>query len=56
MADTNWNEIDNLRIAEAINTDVVAVVTEDLGISVRAGGGGDGGGHEEGEDDELQEK
>ena len=46
----------NLRVAESVNSDVVAVVAEDLRVGVGASRGGDGGGDEQGEYDELLEK
>jgi hypothetical protein len=45
----------HLRIVVSINTDVLALVAEDLRISV-AGGGSDGGSHEESEYDELLDR
>lgn len=43
----------NLREFVSINTDVVALVAEDLRVGI-TGWSGDGRGHEESEDDELK--
>lgn len=42
-----------LPVVVSIDSNVVAIVAEDLGVRVRAGGSSDGGGDEQGENDEL---
>lgn len=42
-----------LRIVVSVDADVVALVPDDLRVSVGASRSGEGGGHEESEDDEL---
>lgn len=46
----------NSRIVEAVNSDVVGVVADDLRVGVRVGGRGGGGGHQQGYYEELYRK
>lgn len=46
----------NLREFVSIETDVVALVAENLRVRIGVAGTGDGRGHEESENDELEKK